>query len=295
MAKYLDIFTDYGFKKIFGEEANKDILIDFLNALLPISSPIANLTFKNTEKLGRMPVDRKAIYDIFCENERGEKFIVELQKNKQDYFKERTIYYSTFPISEQAQKGKWLFDLKAVYCIGLLDFKFSDYANANEKREVVHRITLKDQNGRQFYDKLTYIYLEMPNFKKTVKQLETRLDKWLYFIKNLEDFQTIPKIFKNEVVFVEAMEKAELSKLNDRDRFLYEASLKVYRDSIAIVETARNEGLREGAAIKEKYAEEKAMERVLEMAINCLKDGLSITKTAKLTGLTEDEVRGIKL
>ena len=102
-------------------------------------------------------------------------------------------------------------------------------------------------------------------------------------------------IFKNEVVFVEAMEKAELSKMNDRDRFLYEASLKVYRDSIAIVETARNEGLREGAAIKEKYAEEKAMERVLEMAINCLKDGLSITKTAKLTGLAEDEVRKIKL
>jgi len=293
MAKYIDIFTDYGFKKIFGEEANKNFLIDFLNALLPIDTPIKNLTFKNTEKLGKSPFDRKAIYDLYCENECGEKFIVELQKNKQDYFKERTIYYSTFPITEQARKGEWFFDLKAVYCIGLLDFTFSDYADENEKREVVHRITLKDQNGKQFYHKLTYIYLEMPNFKKTEKKLETRLDKWLYFIKNLEDFQSIPKIFKNEMVFIEAMEKAELSKMNDKDRFLYEASLKIYRDNISVIRTAKNEGIEIGEANKEKYADEKAKEKQIEMAKNCLKRGMPIPDIADLTGLTEDEIRNI--
>ena len=105
MAKYIDIFTDYGFKKIFGEEANKSFLIDFLNALLP-DAHIKDLTFKNTEQLPATTVERKAVYDIYCENERGEKFIVELQKAKQNYFIERSIYYATFPIAAQAVKGR---------------------------------------------------------------------------------------------------------------------------------------------------------------------------------------------
>jgi predicted transposase/invertase (TIGR01784 family) len=303
MAKYLDIFTDYGFKKIFGEEANKKILIDFLNSLLPNDTLIKDLSFKNTEQLPLTPDDRKAVYDIYCENERGEKFIVELQKTKQNYFKDRTIYYSTFPISEQAQKGDWFYELNAVFCIGVLDFTFSDYANENERREVVHRITLKDQNGKQFYHKLTYIYLEMPNFNKNETELETRLDKWLYFIKNLEDFQDIPGIFKDEVVFREAMEKAELSKLSDEARATYFASLKAYRDNISIIETAKSdglkEGLKEGLAKKEQYAVEKANEKIkqtkLEMAKKCLQKGMPLPDIIELTGLNEDEIKNIQL
>ncbi len=195
MAKYIDIFTDYGFKRIFGEEANKNFLIDFLNSLLP-DAHIKDLTFKNTEQLPVTIDERKAVYDIYCENDRGEKFIVELQKAKQNYFIERTIYYSTFPVSAQAVKGEWDYNLKAVYCIGLLDFKFSDYTNTGEIGEVVHTHTIKNQHNRQVYDKLTYIYLEMPNFNKKEHELETRLDQWLFFIKNLETFQAIPEVFK---------------------------------------------------------------------------------------------------
>ncbi len=91
-AKYVNPFTDFGFKKIFGEEASKPLLLDFLNALLPLPTPIMDLSFKNKEQLGQGELDRKAIYDIYCENERGEKFIVELQKAKQNYFKEIYIY-----------------------------------------------------------------------------------------------------------------------------------------------------------------------------------------------------------
>lgn len=125
-AKYFNPFTDFGFKKIFGEEASKPLLIDFLNALLWDVGNIIDLTFKNNEQLGQTELDRRAIYDIYCENEKGEKFIVELQKSKQNYFKERTIYYSTFPIREQAEKGEWNYHLKAVYCVGILDFTFED-------------------------------------------------------------------------------------------------------------------------------------------------------------------------
>ncbi len=240
-AKYINPFTDFGFKKIFGEEASKPLLIDFLNSLLPQQNKIADLSFKNTEQLGQTDLDRKAVYAIYCQNENGERFIVELQKAKQNYFKERTIYYSTFPIKEQAEKGEWNYDLKAVYCVGILDFTFDDYDTESEKHEVVHTIKLKNQHGKTFYDKLTYIYLEMPNFNKPENDLETRLDKWMYFIKHLEDFQSIPTIFSDEV-FAKAFETAELAKLGQANLDMYEMNLKIYRDYKNTIDTAIDEG-----------------------------------------------------
>lgn len=240
-ARYINPFTDFGFKKIFGEEASKPLLMDFLNALLPTQNKMINLSFKNSEQLGQNEADRKAIYDIYCENEIGEKFIVELQKAKHNYFKERTIYYSTFPIREQAEKGEWNYNLKAVYCVGILDFTFDDYEDESHNEEVVHIIKLKNQTGKIFYDKLTYIYLEMPNFRQSETDIQTRLDKWLYFIKNLEDFKSIPTIFKEDV-FIQAFEKAELSKFNQTELDSYENSLKNYRDLKSIIDTAFIEG-----------------------------------------------------
>ena len=280
-AKYINLFTDFGFKKIFGEEASKPLLIDFLNALLPHTDKIVDLNFKNNEHLGQTDLDRKAIYDIYCENEKGEKFIVELQKAKQNYFKERTIYYSTFPIREQAEKGEWNYNLKAVYCVGILDFTFDDYESEPEKSEVVHTIKHKNQNGKVFYDKLTFIYLEMPNFKLSEAELKTRLDKWLYFIKHLEDFQTIPAIFSDEI-FNQAFEKAELAKLAPADWDKYEYSLKIFRDNKAVfdyydiaIDTAFDEGKLEGKN---------------EIAKSARQMGLAIDDIIKLTGLTKEQI-----
>ena len=277
-AKYINPFTDFGFKKIFGEEASKPLLIDFLNALLPQADTIVDLTFKNTEQLGQSDADRKAIYDIYCENETGEKFIVELQKAKQNYFKDRTIYCSTFPIQEQAEKGEWNFKLKAVYCVGILDFTFDDYENEPEKSEVVHTIKLKNQNGKTFYDKLTYIYLEMPNFKLGETELNSRLDKWLYFIKHLEDFQTIPTIFADEI-FTQAFEKAELAKFGEAELNSYERSLKIFRDNKNTydyaIETATKIGLEQG-----KIEITKVMKA----------EGETVERIARFTGLTTKEI-----
>ena len=281
-AKYLNPFTDFGFKKIFGEEASKPLLVDFLNALLPEENQISDLTFKNTEQLGQSDADRKAIYDIYCENAKGEKFIVELQKAKQNYFKERTIYYSTFPIKEQAEKGEWNYNLKAVYCVGILDFTFDDYENEPEKSEVVHTIKLKNQHGKIFYNKLTYMYLEMPNFKKEESELETRLDKWLYFIKHLEDFETIPLIFK-DAIFSQAFEKAELANLGQVELDTYENSLKIYRDLKGVIDTAFDDGKIEGII-------EGELKGKIEVVKTALLMGLSVADISKLTGLTEDEI-----
>jgi predicted transposase/invertase (TIGR01784 family) len=273
-AKYINPFTDFGFKKIFGEEASKPLLIDFLNALLPPANKIADLSFKNTEQLGQRDDDRKAIYDIYCESESGEKFIVELQKAKQNYFKDRTIYYSTFPIREQAEKGEWDYRLKAVYCIGILDFTFDDYENEPEKNEVVHTIKLKNQNGKTFYDKLTYLYLEMPNFKLAESELNSRLDKWLFFIKHLEDFQAIPSIFVDEV-FTQAFAKAELAKFGPAELDNYENSLKMYRDLKGVITTAFDEGKLEGT---------------VEIAKVMKREGENTEKIIRFTGLSKEEI-----
>ncbi len=284
-AKYVNPFTDFGFKKIFGEEASKPLLIDFLNSLLPEKKRIADLSFRNGEQLGMTEPDRKAIYDIYCRTESGERFIVELQKAKQNYFKDRTIYYSTFPIREQAEKGDWNYNLKAVYCIGILDFTFDDYESEPERSEVVHTIQLKNQNNKVFYEKLTYIYLEMPNFRKTEEELSSRLDKWLYFIKHLEDFQNIPAIFTDEV-FTRAFEKAELAKLAPEEMDSYERSLKVFRDNKAVfdyaTETAFDEGIEAGK-----------MSGKIEVAKAMQQKGFAIEVIAEITGLSQSEIEAL--
>ncbi|MDI9357012.1 MAG: Rpn family recombination-promoting nuclease/putative transposase [Chitinophagaceae bacterium] len=286
-AKYVDPFTDFGFKKIFGEEASKSILMDFLNALLSNNDKIIDLTLKNTEHLGQGLVDRKAIYDLYCENEKGEKFIVELQKTKQNYFKERTVYYSTFPIREQAEKGEWKFQLKAVYCIGILDFTFNDYKTESEKNEVMHTIQLKNQHGKIFYDKLTFLYLEVPNFKKTEAELVTRLDKWLYFIKHLEDLQTIPTIMGDDI-FTQAFDKAALAKFTEKDIYDYEVSLKHYRDYYNTIDYAFGEGEIKGE-IKGETKEK------IKRIIKDLKRGkLTLTEIAEDSSVSLDFVMQIK-
>ena len=271
-AKYINPFTDFGFKKIFGEEASKPMLIDFLTSLLP-EAHIIDLAFKDKDKLGQGEDDRKAIYDIYCESNTGEKIIVELQKAKQNYFKDRTVYYATFPIQEQAEKGEWNYQLNYVYCIGILDFKFDDKIK-NGNGEVIHTVQLKDQSNKIFYEKLKFIYLEMPHFIKEEQQLETRLDKWLYFIKHLEDFQNIPEVFKDDV-FIKAFEIAEIAKYSENERHDYEQSLKVYRDLKVVIETAFDDG---------------QTKKTLEIAKKLKDKGMDIDFIIETTGLIKSEI-----
>ncbi len=294
-AKYINPFTDFSFKKIFGEIASKDILIDFLNSLLDLESPIQDLQFQDKEKLGDNEFDRKAIYDIYCENEKGEKFIVELQKAKQNYFRERTIYYSTFPIQEQAEKGNWNFNLKAIYCVGILDFIFKE--SEQEEPSVVHTIQLKDQKGKLFYDKLTYVYIEMPRFQKLEIELVTRLDKWLYFIQHLEDFDAIPSIFQ-EKVFESAFTKAEIANLGPNEFNAYEMNLKVYRDYFNTVDTAHQEGIQQGELRGIEKGIQIGMEKgeyqkALSIAKSLKENGLSIELISQTTGLSILEIEAL--
>ena len=241
---YLNPFTDFGFKKLFGEEPHKDLLISFLNALLPEKHQIDNLHYSKNEYQGSTALDRKAIFDLHCISTRGERFIVELQKAKQNYFKDRSVYYSTFPIQEQAQRGDWDYQLAAVYTVGILDFVFDEDAKVQD-HEVIHCVQLKNQHGQVFYDKLTFIYLTLPHFDKTLPQLVTLQDKWLYIFKHLHELHAIPPELK-ENVFQKLFSIAQITKLSQQERQAYEDSLKYYRDLKNVTDTAWLEGKQEG-------------------------------------------------
>lgn len=235
--RYINPFTDFGFKKLFGTEFNKELLIDFLNQVLREREQVQNLTYLNTENLGNSFADRKAIFDLYCENEKGEKIIIELQNVRQQYFKDRSIFYSTFPIQNQAPKGKeWDYYLKAVYTIGILNFSFPDQSH---QERFSREIQLLDRHTYEiFYDKLTFIYLEMPRFKKEEADLETQFDKWMFVLKNLHKLQDKP-VKLQEKVFEKLFNEAEVAKLKPEDMKAYEESLKVYRDNYNIVETGK--------------------------------------------------------
>ena len=244
--KFINPFTDFGFKKIFGEEANKDLLINFLNELLKYQNQqIKDLVYKKTERLGLTGLDRNVIFDLFCENEKGEKFTVELQKAKQSFFKDRMVYYSSFSVREQGEKDKWNYKLKAVYVIAILDFIIDE----NNKEEIVvsHNKLIDTERHTVFYDKLTFITLQMPNFNKSAEELETNFDKWLYVIKNLKNLERIPEKLQ-EKIFQKLFSVASLAALSKTERAKYEDSIKYYNDLKNSIDTAFDEGIIEGKA-----------------------------------------------
>ena len=277
--KYINPLTDFGFKKLFGIEPNKELLIDFLNQLLPAIHKVKTLSYTNNEQLGDNKHERKAIFDLYCESQSGEKFIVEVQKAKQNFFKDRSVYYSTFPIQEQAQKGNWDFKLSAVYTIGILDFVFDEHKNQDQ---ILHTVKLKDQKGTIFFDKLTYIYIELPKFQKTEKQLHNQFEKWLYVLRHLANLQNRPKVLQ-EKIFLKLFEVAEIASFSAEEKVQYEESLKYYRDLKNVVDTSREEGLKEG---REEGREEEKIQIAKEMKV----DGFAIEKIIKYTGLSKSDI-----
>jgi predicted transposase/invertase (TIGR01784 family) len=305
--KYINPFTDYGFKRLFGEEPNKNLLLDFLNELLKEEQGgITELQYLKNEQLGRSEVNRKAIFDLYCTNENGEKFIVELQKTKQKFFKDRTLYYSTFPIQEQAKKGtEWNFELRKVYTIAILDFVFDEDKEEPEKYR--YDIKLSDiETHSVFYDKLMFIYLEMPKFNKDVSELKTRFEKWLYIIKNLHKLDRIPEKLK-ETIFLQLFETAEISKFNPKEYQEYEDSIKYYRDLKNSFDTAREEGMtqgkREGFLQGIKKGIEKGIKKGIEkgkyegqisLAVEMLKNNEPVEKIMKYTDLPIGKITELK-
>ena len=284
-SRYINPYTNYGFKLLFGTEPNKDITLELVNALLQGKEVIKSLTLLPTEQLGDTKDDRRSVFDIYCENENGEKIIIEMQKADQQWFKDCSVYYSSFPIRQQGEKGQWRFGLKAVYTIGILDFVFDE--DKDDEEYYHHVVKLMDVNKKEvFYDKLTYIYLEMPKFQKTEDELETMADKWLYALKNLPRLLERPKALQ-ERIFKKFFDVAEIGNLSKEEYAKYFESEKVYYDNDGAIRTAEAKGIAKG---REEGRVEGEQKKAFDIARNLLQVGMSSAQVSEVTGLTIEEI-----
>ena len=310
--RYINPYTDYGFKYLFGTEPNKEFTLALVNALLKGKEVIKSLTLLPTEQLGDTKDDRRSVFDVYCENEKGDKIIIEMQKADQQYFKDRSIYYSSFPIRQQGIKGRWRFGLKAVYTIGILDFVFDE--DKDDEEYYHHVVKLMDVEKKEvFYDNLTYIYLEMPKFRKTESELHTLFDKWLYALKNLSRLLERPAALQ-ERVFKKFFKVAEIANLNKDDYAKYVESEKIYYDLDGAFRSAAHSGFKQGMkkgiaqGLEQGMAQglEQGMAQGLEQGLeqgrmNEKRDtvrrlqqlGLSVGQIAQGIGMTEQEVQGL--
>ena len=288
--RYISLLTDFGFKRIFGTKPNKDLLINFLNSLFDGFQVIKDVKYLNSEHVGDVFAERKAIFDVYCENEHGEKFIVEMQNAYQKYFKDRSLFYSTFPIREQAPKGaEWNFQHEHVYTVALLNFDLEE--EAFDKNDINHDVGLLDKKTlKVFNDKLSFKYVEIAKFNKTEEELDTLYDKWLYVLKNLSRLDERPSALK-ENVFTKLFEEAEIAKFTPTELKEYEDSLKAYRDVKNSIDTALEKGREEGMA---KCMAEGMEKEKISTARRLLSMGLSEEQVSIATELPLEEIQKLR-
>ena len=320
--RYISLLTDFGFKRIFGSAPNKDLLICFLNSLFNGRQVVKDVMYLNPEHVGDVYTDRRAIFDVYCEGENGEKFIVEMQNAYQAHFKDRSLFYSTFPIREQAPKGNdWDFKLNHVYTVALLNFSMNE--DAFDKEKIRHHVQLCDTATHKiFYDKQEFICVEIAKFNKSLDELETLYDKWLYALKNLYKLTQRPKALCDKA-FDRLFEEAEIARFTPQEQREYEASKMAYRDIKNSIDTAKREGKEEGLAegmekglaegmekglaegmekglaegMEKGMAEgmEKGMnQRSLEIARKMLANGMDAATVMEITGLSAEEILLLK-
>ena len=280
--RYISLLTDFGFKRIFGTDPNKDLLIDFLNSLFDGEQVVKDVTYLNSEHVGDVHSERKAIFDVYCENEKGEKFIVEMQNASQQYFKDRSLYYATFPIREQAQKGGlWNYELKHVYVVALLNYDMTEPSFA--KDTINHDIGLLDkQTHKVFNEKLTFKYVEISKFDKSIEELKSNYDKWIYVLQNLSRLDRQPTYLQT-AVFTRLFEQAEIAGFTRTELREYEDSLKAFRDMKNTLDNAKKEGLEEGLIKGERN-------KAIEIAKNLLEMKMPFETIMKATGLSMEEI-----
>jgi len=279
MGKFINPFTDVGFKIIFGEEFSKPRLLDFLNALLEGERKITDLSFLDKEQKAMFDGDRSPIYDILCATDSGEKIIVEMQNREHPNFKERMLYYAAEAIVRQGEKGtEWNYDIKAVYVVAFTNFVLTGYAG---RLRIDAGLTDMERGGL-FSNKLRLIYLQMPCFTKEADECENHFERWIYILKNMDILERMPWMAQN-AVFRRLAEVAEVSMLSREERIKYDHALKRFRDTYNTITGAEQKGRAEGRI---EGAEENKRDNARRMKA----DGMSAELIAKYTGLTVQDI-----
>ena len=275
MGRFINPFTDFGFKYLFGREVSKDILIEFLNDLLQGERVITELRFLNNEQEPEQKELRKVIYDIYCETDTGEYIIVEMQNRRQEHFKERGLFYQSQAIVRQGIKGTWDFKLDAVYGVFFANFFLDGKENGKLRRDVA----LADlETGEIFCDKLRQIYIELPYFIKDEDECETDFERWIYVLKNMEILERMP--FKSRKAVFDRLEKmASKANMTEQERWQYEEEWKNANDYYNTLDYAKKEAQAEGRA-EEQHRLAKGFKDL----------GFPIESIAQVTGLSIEEI-----
>lgn len=278
MGKFINPFTDVGFKKIFGQEFSKPLLLDFLNNLLKDEKHIKNIIFLDKEQPAEYKDDRSLIYDIFCETDNGERIIVEMQNKEQPYFADRCLYYYSQAVVRQGEKGiNWKYHIDAVYLIAFMNFNLKELGEQFRTDIVLFNI----QEKKVFSDKERLIFLQLPKFNKDAEDCTNDFDCWIYLLKNMEVLDRMPWTAKNSV-FRKLAEIAEVGNMSKEERIKYNSSLRHYRDTISVLQGAVDEGRKEGRE-EANLNNAKVMKSL----------GLPVDTIQKVTGLDVERIKSL--
>lgn len=291
MSKFISPFSDWSFKYIFGSESAKEILIGFLNALFNGTYVIKDVQFCNKEQSPRNKDDRAIIYDVYCETDKGDYIIVEMQNCRQFFFKDRALYYMSRSIVEQAEKGDgWRYKLKAVYGVFFLNFKMEDIPGKNPEQSLSEVALIDVESKTVSNPKFKQYFIELPRFVKSEKECETEYDKWIYILKNLDTMEAIPFAEERKAAFAKLAERAACANMSPEERAAYEESRKNLWDYYNTIDTAVEE--RSAEALAKGRAE--GVESTQNMIVaNMYAEGLNVSLISKCTGLDEEKVMKI--
>lgn len=282
MGRYVNPLADFAFKKLFGSESGKESLISFLNSILPQKHQIEDVEYRPTEARGGSEFERSMYFDLRCRATNGQEIIVEVQKSYNQWFTDRMLYYSTFPIQEQVKretKTNYI-KLNPVYLIGVLNFAFPS-AKGEEKQVVQHIRPVDIRTGEEHSDKWNLMYVQLENFEKREEELESVQDRWLYVLKHLPELDKLPEKLQDRV-FEHFFQLAEISNFSAEEKNTYEMSLLSLADGEALMMTAKNEGKEEGK-----------LQALIETASRMLSKGFSVEDVSDLTGLSIEEMTAL--
>ncbi len=298
LSKFLNPKNDLAFKRIFGNERNKDILIHFLNDIFNFKdNPVKEVTFLKSNQDPEIAALRESIVDVLCSNTIGDKFIVEMQVDKEPGFTKRAQYYAAKTYIEQRDKGITYPNLKQVTFLAITDFKLFP----KKKAYLCHHAMLDRESGEHDLKDFSFSFLELPKFKKKKSELKTITEKWAYFFKNAQNTleQDLPTIVGEDHIIQRAFDELDRFAWSPEELRNYDSVDMKQEANKAIMEGARAEGKAEGKAEGEAIGEARGeskgeIKKAKNIAINLLKKNMPIKDIADITGLTIAEVKELQ-
>jgi predicted transposase/invertase (TIGR01784 family) len=276
------------FKKIFGDENHKEVLISFLNAVLDFQDEqtIVDVELANPYQVPKIEALKETILDIKATNQKQEHFIVEMQKKDLGDFTKRSLYYTAKAYVNQLDAGKNYHKLKKVYFIGLLNFTMFEGGSC-----ISRHLILNQETNTQDLGDFEFCFIELPKFSTPLGELNTLLDKWLYFIKNAASLEMVPKELTGDKALEQAFDSAKMYNWNREEMDVYDyMHLKAW-DEINTIDTAVRKAKKQGI---EQGVEQGIEQEKIETAKNAIKQGLDNQMISAIAGLSPEEVEKLR-